>query len=311
MKKKNLLKGIVPPMITPLKERDTLDVEGVEKLIEHMIVGGIHGVFALGTTGEGPSLSYRLRAELIECVCRQVAGRIPVVVGITDTSFVESVNMSNVAAEAGADGVVLATPYYFPAGQTELEGYVRNLVPQLALPVMLYNMPALTKVWFELETLKRLSDMNGIVGVKDSSGDMDYYAGVCKLQTERPDWSFLVGPEDKLIESIAVGGHGGVNGGANVCPKLFVEAYEAAEAGDAVRCEELQKKIEAFGEIYSVGKYTSRFIKATKCAASVLSLCDDFMAEPFNRFYSKDRERVRAVLETIGIFSTKGTGQVL
>ncbi|MEA2069448.1 MAG: dihydrodipicolinate synthase family protein [Verrucomicrobiota bacterium] len=291
------LKGIVPPLITPLKDRDTLDVQGLEKLIEHMIGGGIHGLFALGTTGEGPSLGYRLRAEVVERVCKQVAGRIPVVVGITDTAFVESVKMSQIAAEAGADGVVLSTPYYFPAGQTELEGYVRNLVPELALPVMLYNMPSLTKVWFEIETLRRLSDLEGIVGVKDSSGDMDYYSNLCKLQTERPDWSFLIGPEDKLIASIPMGGHGGVNGGANVYPKLFVEAYEAAVAGDTARCETLQKKIEAFGEIYTIGKYASRFIKATKCAASVLGLCDDFMAEPFNRFYPQDREKLAAILK--------------
>ena len=301
MTEQKKLKGIVPPLITPLKDRDTLDVQGLEKLIEHMIAGGIHGLFALGTTGEGPSLGYRLRAEVIERVCRQVAGRIPVVVGITDTAFVESVKLSQTAAEAGADGVVLSTPYYFPAGQTELEGYVRNLVPELALPVMLYNMPSLTKVWFEIETLRRLADLERIVGVKDSSGDMDYYSSLCKLQPERPDWRFLIGPEEKMIESISMGGHGGVNGGANAYPRLFVEAYEAAVAGDTVRCGELQQKIEAFGEIYSIGKYASRFIKATKCAASVLGLCDDFMAEPFNRFYPQDREKLAAILEKLDI----------
>ncbi|RKX47313.1 MAG: dihydrodipicolinate synthase family protein [Verrucomicrobia bacterium] len=293
------LRGIVPPLITPLKDRDTLDVQGLEKLLEHVIAGGVHGLFILGTTGEGPSLGYRLRAEVIERVCRQVAGRIPVVVGVTDTAFVESVKLSQVAAEAGAAGVVLSTPYYFPAGQTELEGYVRNLVPELALPVMLYNMPSLTKVWFEIETLRRLADLEGIVGVKDSSGDMDYYSTLCKLQSERPDWSFLIGPEEKLIESIALGGHGGVNGGANIYPGLFVEAHEAAMAGDTARCEVLQQKIEAFGEIYTIGKYASRFIKATKCAASILSLCDDFMAEPFNRFYPKDREKVASMISRL------------
>ena len=141
----------------------------MEKLVEHVLAGGVHGLFILGTTGEGPSQGYRLREELIQRVCRQVTDRVPVMGGITDTAFVESVNMSKTAAEAGAAGVVLSTPYYFPAGQTELEEYVRKLVPELALPVMLYNMPTLTKVWFEIETLHRLSDLNGIVGVKDST----------------------------------------------------------------------------------------------------------------------------------------------
>jgi len=301
MTKAKKLKGIVPPLITPLKDRDTLDVQGLEKLVEHVLGGGVHGLFVLGTTGEGPSLGYRLRKELVQRVCRQVDGRVPVVVGITDTAFVESVNMSRVAAEAGADGVVLSTPYYFPAGQTELEGYVRHLVPELALPVMLYNMPSLTKVWFEIGTLRHLSDLEGIVGVKDSSGDMVYYSSLCRLRSERPDWSFLVGPEERLVESIPMGGDGGVNGGANAYPKLFVEAYEAAVAGDAARCQALQTKIEAFGEIYTIGKYASRFIKATKCAASVLGLCDDFMAEPFNRFYPRDRAKLAAILEKLDL----------
>ncbi len=301
MTEQKQLKGIVPPLITPLKDRDTLDVEGLERLIEHMLRGGIHGLFALGTTGEGPSLGYRLRAEVIRHVCRQVNGRIPVVVGVTDTAFVESVKLSWIAAEAGADGVVLSTPYYFPAGQTELAAYVCKLVPELALPVMLYNMPSLTKVWFEIDTLHDLAKLDRVVGVKDSSGDMAYYSNLCKLRSERPDWSFLIGPEEMLIASIPLGGHGGVNGGANVYPRLFVDAYEAAVAGDAARCAVLQQRIEAFGEIYRIGKYASRFIKATKCAASILGLCDDFMAEPFNRFYPQDREKVKTILNKIGI----------
>lgn len=110
------LRGIVPPMVTPLTARDTLDHAGLERLIEHMIAGGIHGLFILGTTGEGPSLSYRLRRELIQETCRRVAGRIPVLVGVTDTAFVESVKLADCAAQAGADAVVFQRPTTFPPG---------------------------------------------------------------------------------------------------------------------------------------------------------------------------------------------------
>src|SRR5690606_23128003 len=127
------------------------------RLVEHVIAGSVDGIFVLGTTGEAPSLGYRLRRELIDRVCRLAAGRVPVLVGITDTAFVESVNLAEVARAAGAAAVVLATPYYFPAGQTELAGYVENLLPQLPLPLVLYNMPSLTKVWYEIETLERLA----------------------------------------------------------------------------------------------------------------------------------------------------------
>jgi dihydrodipicolinate synthase/N-acetylneuraminate lyase len=111
------LRGIIPPMITPLLDRDTLDVTGLERLIEHILGGGVHGLFILGTTGEAPSLSYRLRYELIDRACKQVNDRVPVLVGITDTCFTESINTANKARDAGAHAVVLAPPYYFPAGQ--------------------------------------------------------------------------------------------------------------------------------------------------------------------------------------------------
>ena len=290
-------KGIIPPLITPLIDRDTLDVEGLNKLVDHVIQGGVHGVFALGTTGEGPCLSYRLRREIIKQVCEEVRGRVPVFISVTDTSFVESVELSKVAAKAGADIVVLSIPYYFPAGQTELIQYIEHIVPQLALPVMLYNIPSLTKVGFELDTLKSVSGFDRIYGVKDSGGDLTYFEDLCRLSSIREDWSFLMGPEEKMIRAISLGGHGGVNGGANVFPRLFVDAYQAAVAGDEATAARLQETIEAFGQIYSIGKYASRFIKGTKCAASILGLCGETMAEPFNQFYPEDRAKVEAILE--------------
>lgn len=293
--------GIIPPLITPLKDPDSLDVEGLERLLEHMISGGIHGIFALGTTGEGPCLSYMLRIQVVLEVCRIVDRRIPVLVAVTDTAMEESVRLSQVAAEAGVDSVVLTTPYYFPAGQTELTQYVQHILPKLALPVMLYNMPSLTKVWFEIDTLRQLSSQERILGVKDSSGDLDYFAKLIALKSERPDWSLFVGPEEKMIEAVGLGGSGGVNGGANVFPHLFVEAYESAVSGDKVRAAALQKNIEDFGQIYEIGQYASRFIKATKCAASILGLCDDCMAEPFNKFYPEDREKVKAILKSLNL----------
>lgn len=293
--------GIIPPLISPLKDPDTLDVEGLERLLEHMIEGGINGIFALGTTGEGPCLSYQLRMQVVLEVCRIVDQRIPVLVAVTDTAIEESVRLSTIAAEAGANAVVLATPYYFPAGQTELLQYVEHILPKLSLPVMLYNMPSLTKVWFEIETLRKLSSKERILGIKDSSGDMDYFKQLISLKPERPDWSFLIGPEEKMIEAVKLGGSGGVNGGANVYPRLFVEAYQAVVSGDMVRAAELQKKIEGFGQVYEIGQYASRFIKATKCTASILGLCDDCMAEPFNKFYPEDREKVRAILSSLNL----------
>src|SRR5438094_2542997 len=121
------LRGVIPPLATPLLDRDRLHHAGLERLIEHVLGGGVHGLFVLGTTGEAPGLSHRLRCELVERACAQVAGRVPVLVGITDTSFVESVELAEFAADAGAAAVVLAAPYYFPAAQPELADYTERI----------------------------------------------------------------------------------------------------------------------------------------------------------------------------------------
>lgn len=294
-----ILSGIIPPLVSPLRARDELDQKGLERLVEHVLSGGVHGLFLLGTTGEAPSLSYRLRRELIERVSDLVAGRVPILVGITDTSFVESVHLAEYAAKAGAHALVLSTPFYFPAGQTELAGYVENLVPELPLPLVLYNMPSLTKVWFEIETLQRLCAIPQIIGLKDSSGDMNYFERAIGLKKLRPDWSVMIGPEAKLPESMRLGGDGGVAGGANIFPRIFVDCYDACVAGNQVRIDELQIAINAVQQIYEVGKYASKYIKATKCCLSLLGICDDFMAEPFDRFRAPERERVRVILESL------------
>jgi len=291
--------GIVPPLVTPLLDYDTLDVAGLEKLLEHVIAGGVQGLFILGTTGEAPSLSYRLRRELIRRVCEQVNQRVPVLVGITDTAVVESIELARFAAEAGSDALVLTAPYYFPAGQTELFGYVTRLIEKLPLPLMLYNMPGLTKIWFEVETVKKLAEIEQIVGIKDSSGDLEYFRNLLALKSQRPDWSFLIGTESLLSQAVDLGGQGAVAGGANVFPALFTQCYQAAVAGDRQRIDELNATIAQFQQIYEIGKYASRHIKATKCALSLLGICDDFMAEPFDRFHPADREKVREILEPL------------
>lgn len=258
-------------------------------------------MFILGTTGEAPSLSYRIRRDLIAQTTRMVAGRVAVFVGVADTAFIETVDLAKHAADCGADAAVLTTPYYFPAGQTELTSYVRNIAPLIPLPLMLYNMPGMTKVWFEIETLRKLSSIDSIIGVKDSSDDLAYFADICKLKSERPDWSILIGPEAKLAEAHAFGGDGGVCGGANIAPKLFVNCYRGLVEGDADMVARMREQIIALGDIYGIGKYASRHIKATKSALSLLGICSDLPADPFHRFLEPERQRVAAILARVGL----------
>ena len=284
-------------MVTPLRGRDELDLPGLERLIEHILKGGVSGLFILGTTGEGPSLSYQLRRELIQRTCRQVQGRVPVLVGITDTAFVESLDLARHAAAAGADALVLAPPYYLPEGQPELHEYLDHLVAQLPLPLFLYNTPKLTKVQYELEALRRAMDMPRVLGLKDSSRSMSYFRDAASLLKHRPDWSLLIGPEELLAEALLAGGHGGVPGGANLFPRLYVQLCEASRNGDAPRSRQLHAQVmHVSNSLYQIGHYPSAVIKGIKCALACLGICDDFMAEPFHRFRAKERARVQEQL---------------
>ena len=296
------LRGIIPPVVTPLLDRDTLDIDGLERLIEHILSGGVHGLFILGTTGEAPSLSYRLRSELIERACGLVGGRVPVLVGITDTSFTESVNTAVKAKGAGAQAVVLAPPYYFPAGQAELLEYLQHLTPELPLPLFLYNMPSLTKAVFEPQTVRAATDINGIVGLKDSSGNMAYFHQLQSLLQESPDFSLLMGHEELLAEAVLLGAYGGVCGGANILPKLYVDLYDAACSRDMETIEILQKKVMQIStSIYGVGRYHSSYLKGLKCSLSCMGICSDFLAEPFHRFRRAEHDVIRRHLEELDI----------
>jgi len=296
------LRGIIPPMVTPLVDCDALDIPGLERLIEHILAGGVHGLFVLGTTGEAPSLSHGLRAELVERSCKLVNGRVPVLVGITDTSVVESLNLARKAADAGAAGLVLSAPYYFPADQPELLEYLQHLVPQLPLPVMLYNMPNRPEPVFAIDTVKAAAEIPSIIGLKDSSGNMMYFRQLQSTLEDRPDFSLLIGPETLLAEVVLLGGHGGVCGGANLLPQLYVDLYEASRDKDLPRVEALQKTVVRLNAtVYRVGRHRSSFLKGLKCALSCLGVCSDFLAEPFHRFRETEREQIQKHIADLGI----------
>ncbi len=296
----NPIKGIIPPMITPLKGNDELDREGAVRLTEHILAGGVHALFLLGTTGEAQSLTYRLRYEFVELVCKQVAGRVPVLVGVTDTSLDESVKLAAHAAACGAVGVVAAAPYYFAPSQQELIEYYTALADALPLPLYLYNMPSHVKVFLEPATVKTLADHPNIVGLKDSSANMTYFQTLLYHLGDRDDFSLYIGPEELTGESVLLGAEGGVNGGANIFPELYVAMYDAAQAHDIARVRELQRKIMQIStSIYTVGKYGSSYLKGVKCALSLLGICDDYLSYPYRRFRAEERERIRRALEAV------------
>jgi len=290
------LTGVVPPLVTPLKDGDMLDLPGLERLVEHVVGGGVNGLFILGTTGEAVSLSAKVRRQLIEETVRLVRHRIPVLVGVTDNAVSESRALAKWAADVGADAVVLTTPFYLPLDQCELTSYVRRIVAEMPLPVFLYNMPRLTKTWFEVETVHRLLDCAQIAGLKDSSGDVDYLQRICEATNRRDDWTTLVGSENLMMQAIQLGAHGCVGGSGNVWPELLVELYQAACCHDKARINHLEKQLARLHKIFEFGQYATGSIRGLKCALEVLGICSSRMAEPFEACNEQQRREIVKIL---------------
>lgn len=297
------MKGIVPPLITPLKDNDTLDEEGLECLVEHVIKGGVSGVFILGTTGEFSSISYALRYQMVDKVCAMVNGRVPVLVGITDTSITESVNLAKHAHKCKADAVVAAPPFYYAAAQPELVEYYQHLAHRLPLPLYLYNMPMHTKVMIAPNTVKQITENEpNVIGLKDSSANMAYFRLLQYAMRDFKDFQLFVGPEEMTADAVILGANGGVNGGANMFPELYVEMYKAAKAQDVDKIKPLQEKImQISSSIYTVGKHGSSYLKGLKCALSVMGICSDFMADPFSSFREEERKQIIKALEALHV----------
>lgn len=303
----NPLSGIIPPLVTPLKDNDTLDIESLERLIEHLIQGGVSALFILGTTGEAQSLSYRIRQQVIQETCRINRGRLPILACISDTSMVESIHLACFAADCGASAVVSAPPYYFATSQPELTTFYEELIPQLPLPLFLYNMPTHVKVNFEPATIHRIAQNPKVVGFKDSSANAVYFQSVMHAMKERPDFAMLVGTEETTAQCVLMGAHGGINGGANLFPELYVAMYQAAKDGNLPEVLRLQPLImQISASIYKVGQYGSSYLKGLKCALSVLGIInDDFVASPFYKFLTPEREKIRQALEKLPIENGK------
>jgi len=273
--------GIIVPLVSPLLDEETLDVQGLESVIEHVLAGEVDGIFILGTTGEGPSLPYKLRMDLIERVCNQVDGRVPVLVGLTDSSFGQAVQVAEAASSADAQAAVVAPPFYYQIDESELYAFVDRLIGEIDLPVFLYDNPGLTRVKYDVDTVGELVQRPEVIGFKDSSGNGKYFHEL-KGVLDKEDVPLFVGPEELLAESLIMGADGGVPGGANFFPELYVSLYESVQAGNFNRTLELHEQVMHLSSIvYSGSAYgSSPVINGIKSALSTMDLCGDVLAPP-------------------------------
>lgn len=273
-------------MITPLTDQHTLDRQGLERLIEHLVAGGVHGLFALGTTGEASSLPRELRMEMITQVCRMADGRVPVVVCVTDTSLVEATRLAQKAKDCGAAAISAAPPSYYAITQDEILRYVEKLVRQAKMPFLLYNAPGNTHHIIEPNTIRQAAEIENVIGLKDSGMDMNYFREVRDGLAGRDDFNLLVGPEELLAECILLGGHGSMAAGSNIHPRLFVDLYNAAAAGDMVRVKTLHQEVLEFGGAIYHGNNP---LRGLKCGLDHLGICGSVLSDPLTDYSQQER----------------------
>jgi 4-hydroxy-tetrahydrodipicolinate synthase len=298
MNRKSLPKpliGLVPPLVTPLSDSETLDETGYERLIDHLITGGVHGLFILGSTGEAPSLSGELRRRVIDQGCKIAAARIPVLVGVSDTCLRESIALAEYAARAGASAVVLCPPFYFPLEQRDLLRYFQHFTGAVSLPVFVYNIPKFARTHISTEVVQQLAEIPNVAGLKDSSGDLTYLRHVRQLTAHRPDFSLFIGIEEIMVEGIHAGANGAVCGGANLFPELHVRAFEAACKDRLEEARQLQELIVRISNaVYTIGSETSSYLRGLKSGLSLLNICNDATAEPFQPFSAEEKAQLRS-----------------
>lgn len=303
--------GVIPPVVSPLKSPDSLDLDAVDRVVEHLIGGGVSGLFVLGTTGEGPSLTYQMRYEMVERVCEHVKGRVPVLVGVTDSCFAESLALAEHAATCGAAAIVAAAPFYFDVSQSALQHWFTELADKSSLPVMLYNMPSCVGVNLDLSIVDNLSRHTNIAGIKDSSGDWAYFQQLCDQHRHRDDFVIFMGPEELLAEAVEAGADGGVCGGANLLPLVYTRLYHAAMRADVAEIEQCKAAIaDMFASIYRDDSGQMKLIPGLKTAMEECGLCSRQVALPLNAVSGSHAQRIRTSLPRLLAaceFSAAGT----
>ena len=295
------LTGLIPPMVTPLDEKRRLDKKGTKNMVNHLLKGGVDGIFLLGTTGEGPHLSYVIREELVKTVCGLVKGRVPVLVGITETDLDDAVAFAARCKAYGASAVVAAPPYYFKLTQAECVAWFTEMADRLPLPLVVYDMPAHTDTVIEPATIARLAAHPNIIAMKDSSSVIALFNKFrVALEPYAEKFSLFMGPDEAMGEAVLLGADGGVCTGANLWPAQFKAMYLAAKAGDVESVRSLQRFTTMSSYLlYGLGQGQIGFLKGVKCALAEMGLIQNVLAAPFTPFEGADRRKVKAALKTL------------
>jgi len=293
-----------------MDESGSIDRVGTRKLLDHVINGGVAGIFALGSTGEFPSLAQEQKVEFVRMVAAETRDRVPLYVGVSSTCQADTMALMEESRKAGADAVVALPPYYFPfPDQAALQEYFQNLADRAPLPLMLYNVGATYGKPSPLspETVGKLAAHPNIWGVKDVTGltpMLNMAASTAALRKAGKPFSIFAGDDSQMAIGVCFGTHGGVNSLANVAPRLYVEAFTRAASrdlrglGDADTPGSIMARILTLHRIYQV---PPNAIAAIKGALSVLGVCGAAVASPLQAVDKEGLALVRSILGAAGI----------
>lgn len=273
--------GVIVPMVTPFTPAGAVDVPAVGRIVDHLLAGGAHGVFPLGTTGEAASIAPGERREVVEATVSATRGRAPVFAGIASNCFRESVDAAKAYASIGdVQAVVAHMPSYYPLSDGEIEAYFLRLADAVPLPLVLYNIPATTHHHIALPVVERLRGHGNVVAIKDSAGDAARVAELLKLCGGRGGFPVLLGSSAQFANGLRLGGVGLVPSGSHVAGPQYRALFDAAMRDDWAEVERLQRETDAAVAPYLKGRSIGQGLAALKAMLEQKGLCGRTMLPP-------------------------------
>ena len=288
------IKGIVAPILTPMLADESIHFEELRRQTDRLIAAGCHALFCFGTNGEGYALSGMEKKQVLECVIEKTDRRVPVYAGTGCITTRETIAQSLMAEAAGADVLSLVTPSFAQASQNELYEHYKTVAEAVHLPIVLYNIPARTGNTLAPDTVERLSQIDNIVGVKDSSGSFENILAYLEAGKSRKsgDFATLSGNDSLILKTLLAGGDGAVAGCANVYPAVMVSIYELFAKGDLAAAEAAQESIASFRACFKYGNPNT----IVKTAVRLLGHDVGYCRRPFHQLSEEGISALKAVL---------------
>ena len=238
-----MIKGIIPALVTPFNEDQTINFEEAKKLFDYTLAGGVHGLFIMGTNGEFYAVSHKEAEKYTKLTMEYIKDRVPVFVGLGSNNTKSTINQGLWLKEAGAKYFTVITPFFQAVTDKELIGYYTEVADALETPVLIYNIPARTNINVSADVVKELSKHPYIIGIKDSSGNMDNLKSYIDA-SEGNDFDVLCGSDSKILTALKLGAKGAVASTSNLIPKVIVGIYENYVKGDLDKAQECQDALE-------------------------------------------------------------------